>query len=75
MAFAGIWEGRRGVGGEVLRSFAIITTDANQLMAPIHNRMPVVVEEAIGRCGSARLTAIRLRSSGRRKRACCGLGR
>ncbi|HET8700820.1 MAG TPA: SOS response-associated peptidase [Nitrococcus sp.] len=46
MALAGIWEGWRGEGGEVLRTFAIITTDANRLMAPIHNRMPVILEEA-----------------------------
>ncbi len=46
LAFAGIWEGWRGEGGEVLRTFAIITTDANQLLAHIHNRMPVIVEEA-----------------------------
>jgi putative SOS response-associated peptidase YedK len=46
MAFAGIWEGWRGEGGEVLRTFAIVTTDANQVMAPIHNRMPVILEES-----------------------------
>lgn len=46
MAFAGLWEGWRGEGGEVLRTFAIITTDANQVMTPIHNRMPVILEEA-----------------------------
>ena len=43
---AGIWEGWRGEGGEVIRSFAIITTDANHLMAHVHSRMPVIVEEA-----------------------------
>jgi len=31
-------------GGEVSRTFAIITTAANELMQPIHNRMPVVIE-------------------------------
>ncbi len=46
MALAGIWEGWRGEGGEVIRSFAIITTDANQLMSQVHNRMPVILEEA-----------------------------
>ena len=44
MAFAGIWEGCPG--DEVVRSFAIITTDANQLLRPVHDRMPVVLEEA-----------------------------
>ena len=56
LALAGVWTGWRGKLGEVLRSFAIITTDANQLMAHVHNRMPVIVEEAdwpvwLGGCG------------------------
>ena len=46
LAFAGIWEGWRGEDGEVVRSFAIITTDANKLTAHVHNRMPVIVERA-----------------------------
>jgi putative SOS response-associated peptidase YedK len=44
MAFAGLWEGWRGPAGDVLRTFTIITTDANPVLAPIHRRMPVVVE-------------------------------
>lgn len=42
MGFAGLlerWEGSDGLS----LSFAILTTDANELMAPIHNRMPVIV--------------------------------
>jgi putative SOS response-associated peptidase YedK len=46
LALAGIWDGWRGEGGQVVRSFAIITTNANQLMAHAHNRMPVIVEQA-----------------------------
>ena len=45
MALAGIWDGWRGPSGEIIRSFAIITTTANALLAPVHDRMPVVVEE------------------------------
>jgi len=45
---AGIWEGWRSkTNGEAIRSCAIITTDANPLMAEIHNtkkRMPVILE-------------------------------
>jgi putative SOS response-associated peptidase YedK len=44
LAFAGVWEGWRSPEGEVLRSFAIIVTAANATMAPIHDRMPVIVE-------------------------------
>lgn len=44
MAFAGLWEGWRGADGTVVRSFAIIVTAANADMAPIHERMPVIIE-------------------------------
>ncbi len=44
LAFAGVWEGWRSPAGEVLRSFSIIVTAANATMAPIHDRMPVIVE-------------------------------
>jgi putative SOS response-associated peptidase YedK len=46
LALAGIWEGWRAPSGEIERTFAIITTAANGLMAPVHNRMPVVIEAA-----------------------------
>jgi putative SOS response-associated peptidase YedK len=42
--FAGIWEGWRNPQGEIVRSFAIVTTDANEKLAPIHDRMPVMLE-------------------------------
>lgn len=41
-AFAGIWE-RWERDGQVLESCAIIVTTANTLMAPIHDRMPVIL--------------------------------
>lgn len=47
LAFAGVWEGWRAPGElKVIRSFAILTTAANKDMAPIHDRMPVLLEEA-----------------------------
>lgn len=46
MAFAGLWERWRTPDGKVLHSFTIITTDANELMAPVHDRMPVIVDRA-----------------------------
>jgi putative SOS response-associated peptidase YedK len=42
-AFAGIWDQWRG-DGEVITSCAIITTTPNELVAPIHNRMPVILQ-------------------------------
>lgn len=44
LAFAGLWAGWRAPEGDVLRTFCIITTAANATMAPIHDRMPVVLE-------------------------------
>ena len=41
-AFAGIWDHWFGEHGEV-RSCAIITTRPNEIVAPIHDRMPVIL--------------------------------
>ena len=45
LVFGGLWEGWRGPGGTIVRSFSIITTAANQALRHLHERMPVVVEE------------------------------
>ena len=42
-AFAGLWEEWRGPGDSALRTFTILTTTPNDLMAPIHKRMPVIL--------------------------------
>ena len=44
MAFAGLWEGWRGPAATIIRSFALLTTDANDTLRPLHERMPVIVE-------------------------------
>jgi putative SOS response-associated peptidase YedK len=43
MTFAGIWDDWRADGGETVASFAIITTTANELLHPLHARMPVLL--------------------------------
>ena len=45
MAFASIWESWVTPGtGKVLRTFTIITTSANAMAAPVHDRMPVIIQ-------------------------------
>lgn len=43
MTLAGLWEGWRGLDGAVLRTFTIITGEANAKLAPMHHRMPVIL--------------------------------
>ena len=42
-AFAGIWESWQGAGWNTLETFAVLTTEANELVRPAHDRMPVIV--------------------------------
>jgi putative SOS response-associated peptidase YedK len=43
VAFAGLWETWTGPNGEELDTACIVTTAANRALAPIHDRMPVVI--------------------------------
>jgi putative SOS response-associated peptidase YedK len=43
MALAGLWENWHSPAGEWVRSFAIVTTEPNELCAELHNRMPVIL--------------------------------
>ena len=44
IAFAGLWEGFKWPDGTVLRTFTIITTNANATVGGLHDRMPVILE-------------------------------
>ena len=44
MAFAGLWDAWKDKDGQWLQSFAIVTTEANELLAWMHPRMPVILE-------------------------------
>lgn len=43
MMLAGLWEEWKPRSGEPIRSCTVITTEANALLAEIHDRMPVIV--------------------------------
>lgn len=42
-AFAGLWERWEAADGSEVRTATIITTEPNDLVKPIHNRMPVIL--------------------------------
>jgi putative SOS response-associated peptidase YedK len=44
IAFAGLWESWCDSSGTALETFTILTTAANEQLAAIHDRMPVIVE-------------------------------
>ena len=43
MALAGLWENWKSPAAEWVRSFAIVTTEPNELCAELHNRMPAIL--------------------------------
>ena len=43
-AFAGLWSAWRADGDHTLRTCAIVTAAANLVVAPLHDRMPVILD-------------------------------
>ncbi len=41
--FAGLWERWKPASGDAVETFTIVTTDANDAVAQIHDRMPVIL--------------------------------
>jgi putative SOS response-associated peptidase YedK len=45
MAWAGLWESYVWADGRIERTYCVVTVPANGLIAPLHDRMPLVLEE------------------------------
>ena len=43
-SFAGLWETWNDPKGETVETCTILTTEANELMRPLHDRMPVILD-------------------------------
>jgi putative SOS response-associated peptidase YedK len=46
---AGLWDVWRDPDGQELYTFTIITTDANKLLRPIHDRMPLILDSLVAK--------------------------
>ncbi len=46
LALAGLWECWHDPQGEPVETCTILTTEANELMRPLHDRMPVLIDPA-----------------------------
>src|SRR5207237_10601008 len=44
-AFAGLWDRWRSPENQWIRSFSILTTMPNAFVAPVHDRMPMILAE------------------------------
>ncbi len=47
MPMAGLWEVWKNPAGELVQSCTIVTHTANDMMAPLHDRMPVILTHSL----------------------------
>lgn len=61
-AMAGLWDMWKNEDNHEIGSFTIITTTANELMAPIHDRMPVILDKEASQLWLGPTESIQLQS-------------
>ena len=44
--FAGLWDAWKKPDGQTFRTYTIVTTEPNEMLAPVHNRMPVMLNDS-----------------------------
>ena len=44
--FAGLWDSWKKPDGQTLRTYTIVTTEPNEMLASVHNRMPVMLSDS-----------------------------
>ena len=44
--FAGLWDAWKRPDGQTLRTYTIVTTEPNEMLAPVHNRMSVMLSDS-----------------------------
>lgn len=74
MLVAGIWDGWRAPDGSILRTFAVITTDANEILVRIHHRMPVIIDPTDVEIWLGNDADAAAELCGRHPTTCCGPG-
>ncbi|MGZ9213713.1 MAG: SOS response-associated peptidase, partial [Candidatus Binatia bacterium] len=42
---AGLWDTWKKPDGQTLRTYTIVTTEPNEMLGPVHNRMPVMLSD------------------------------
>ena len=75
VVFGGIWETWKSPEGEILQTFATITTDANSSLPESRTACRSSSNGRTGRCGWARPRAIPASCCALRQRTSCGFGR
>ena len=75
VVFGGIWERWKSPEGEILQTFATITTDANRQLAGIQDRMPVIIEREDWPLWLGEAEGDPVLTVARRLRTSCGSGR